>query len=106
MRPTRTATQRISRPRVPNCHFLTCSGRQQVRSMHESGQDDYAACPDDEWLSPDPLDHLFKVAYVRGPDVQQSVGFAGDGAGIDDLRVLSYRRPDVARGRPAPAEQL
>ena len=49
--------------------------------MHESGQDDYAACPDDEWLSPDPLDHLFKVAYVRGPDVQQSVGFARDGAG-------------------------
>src|SRR5215469_6400668 len=69
-------------------------GRQHVRTMHESRQDNYAACPDDERLSPDPLDHLLEMADVGGPDMQQRVRLTGDCARIDDLRVRRHCGPD------------
>jgi hypothetical protein len=46
------------------------TGRQYVRTVHKAREDDHAACPNDERLSPDPLDHLLEVADVGSSDMQ------------------------------------
>lgn len=73
------------------------SGRQHVRAVHKSRQDDYAARPDDERLGPDPLDYLLEVAHVGGPDMEERVGLSGHRGRVNNLRVLGHRGPDVAR---------
>src|SRR5260370_33530123 len=105
MRPTRTATRQISMPSRLKSASSPGSRWQQIRPMHEPGQDDHAPCPDDEGLCPDPLDYLLKMADVRGPDMQHRVGLSRDGPRVDDLRVLGHRSPDASRRGPAAAKR-
>ena len=80
--------------------------RNGIRAFDQPGQHDHAPCPVDEGLRGDPLHNLLEMPDVRGPDVDERVRVARDGAGVRHLRMPPHCRPDLlGRGRPA-AEQL